>query len=281
MRDIAFFARRSDYVEYLWHERLRDPLVQSSPFYQRLVDWVVDHRAPLFYEISDRDEHFAFSGAYHFESARTYDGDLTRQTIFFLHDFTHLLFPYPHDMSAVSLEQFTRVFTHQERIASSETELLAYYRVPGLRERVFPDELLLYDVMIERGEPQPSPALFLLHRDRIIMDDDYGDSVLGDHPEILSWMRSWRRLTPAWCAKRWASMQGRAIPELGWKRLHVGNYEQVIANYRSPASQDDYEQNILRNLTLAWALLGWEDPPTRFAQAAAAVSRLEGEVLVR
>lgn len=281
MRDIAFFARREDYVEYLWAERLREPLIAGAPFYRRLVDWVVDHRSPLFYEISDRDEHFAFSGAYHFETGRDYGGDVTRQSIFFLHDFTHLLFPYPHDMRRVSVEQFTRQFTYQERIASSETELLAYFRVPGLRDKVFADEKLLFDVMVERGEGQPDPAAFLPHRDRIIMDDAYGEQVLGDHPQILAWMRSWRRLTPKWCAKRWHSMQHLDIPELGWTRMHVGEYEQAIGAYRSPKLQSDYERNILRNLTLAWALLGWPDPPTRFSQAADAVQRLEGQVLVR
>ncbi len=282
MQNLSFFARHDDYVAHLFEERFREPLIRDHPFYANLIRWVADHRSPIFFDISDPSEHFAFSGAYHFESVRAYDGDITRQSIFLAHDFTHLLFPFPHDMRTVTADEFVELFTYQERIASTETELLAYYRVPGLREKVFPDEKLLFDVMIERGEEQPSAAAFLPHRNALILDDPYGDEQLGDHPEILAWMRSWRTLTPKWCRARWADMQSRDVPTFPWERLSVDTYEAVIAGYDgSSGSQDRYERNVLANLQMAYALMGRHDEaPTRFSEAVDAIAALEGEVLL-
>ncbi len=280
MQNITFYPDFEDYKQSIF-EMFQDKDLIDHPFYHNLALFVCDHRSPVYYDISDHDEHFAFSGAYHFMTRRLYQGEfgqLTRQSIFFMHDFVHLLFPYPHNVQNTSLEQFIHSFTYQERIASTETEIMSYYRVKGLRNKVFNDELLLFDTL---GDKKPDPVEFLAHRNQIIMDDDYGQDCLGRYPQILKWMRSWRYLTPAWCEKRYWSVKDKNIPQYDWLTLTVENYENIITNYKHQPSQERYERNVLRNLSIAYALLDIPNPPSRFSQAADAFAMLNGAVLIR
>jgi hypothetical protein len=280
MKNMVFYPDFRDYKQSIF-DMFCDKDLINHPFYQNLALFVCDHRSPIYYDISDHDEHFAFSGAYHFMTRRLYageEGQLTRQSIFFMHDFTHLLFPYPHNVLTTSLEQFIHAFTYQERIASTETEIMSYYRVPHLREKVFSDEVILFDTL---GPMRPNPAEFLAHRNRLIMDDDYGKEHLGSYPQVLKWMQSWRYLTPTWCEKRYWSVKDKNIPQYNWRTLNVSNYESVITNYKHVPAQTRYERNILRNLSMAYALLDLPNPPTCFSEAKDAFDLLNGAVILR
>lgn len=279
MKNLNFYPDFKDYKESIFN-MFQDKDLAEHPFYKNLILFICDNISPTYYDISDPDEHFAFSGAYHFMTRRMYEnkeGSKTRQSIFFLHDFSHLLFPYHHSVEGVSVEDFTNAFVYQERIASTETEIMSYNRVPGLRSKVFSDERILFDVLDEK----PDPVEFLAHRNRIIMDDAYGQQHLGEWPELLAWMQSWRRLTPKWCQKRYDSMLDKSVPQFDWPKLTVENYESTIADYIHIPSQQRYEQNILQNIAIAFALLDWPDAPTDFASAGEAFAKLEGQVLVR
>lgn len=277
MRDLTFYPKVEDFRESIRAEFL--PEFLDCEFYSNLIDFIVDQRSPIFYTVSDPSEHFAFSGAYHFETRRQGYENQHRLNLFYLHDFTHLLFPYHHDVYVYSEDDFLRMFWRQERLASTETEIFAYYRMAGLREKIFPDETLYYDVLVERGyDKKPDTAWMLEHRTKLTMDDSFGDTNLGDHPEILAFFRRWRKLTPRWCAERYKSMVGVRVPRHLWQRLNDHNYEQVIGGYTYEGDQESYQSNILKNLTMAYAILGWEDPPQRWRHVPDALASLEGAV---
>lgn len=280
MRDLAFFDKRSDYQDFIFHDIFgREPSISEHPFYRNLIQFVIDKRSPIFYHISHPSEHFAFSGAYHFETIRERYPNPAREALFWLHDFTHLLFPYPHDLWGYSESAFHNTFTYQERAASNETEIFAYYRVPGLRGKVFPDEKLYFDILWERDvRTCPEPRWMWDHRNKIVVNDEFGEEVLGEYPDILAWFRSWRTLTPKFCNQRYRSMAGIRVPKFDWRRLYLNEYEKVIKEYKSEATQDDYQNNILANLAIAYAILGWEDPPIRWRHAPDAIASLEGAV---
>lgn len=277
MRDIRFFPALDDYRKFVDEQIFVEPLIRDHPFYRNLIDFVLCERAPLFYEISQRSEHFGFSGTYHFQTMRDY-ADGAYQTLFYTHDFTHLLFEYPHDLRGWTAEQFRRMFIYQERLASNESEVLVHYRVPELRAKVLPNLRMWADVLRERGTPQMDALSLFAVRDRLVMDDQYGDEMLPGEGEVLSWLRAWRQLTPKWCDQRFALLRDQPAPTFPWRRLHGGDYEQVIAGYTPQWSQKRYEELTLRNLQLAFALLGWTDAPASFDQAHDAVQRLEGQV---
>lgn len=294
MRDLTFFDKKSDYEDYIWNEVFTEPWVRETPFYRNLVDFIVDYRAPVFYTISDPSEHFAFSGAYHFETRRERYPNKAREQLFWLHDFTHMLFPYAHDVYSTSEEQFLNEFWYQERIASSETEIMSYWRVPGLREKVFPDETLWYDVLVNPdqthvrhalfGQSKPDPVKFLDYRVQVQMNDYFGQSELGDYPEILKFVTQWRTMTPNWIGKRYASVAGRRIPQFNWNRgARVHDYEERIMAYEGGfrPGQDHYEKMVTQNVHVAFGLLGWGDPPERWRHVSEAFDQLEGAVFFK
>ena len=302
MRDLEFFERYQDYVGHLWADVFTEDWVYDTPFYRNLVHFVADNYSPIFYTSTDRSEHFAFSGAYHFETRRQRYPNRSRECLFWLHDFTHMLFDYPWDVWDVSERDFLERFRYQEWIASTETEVFAYYRVPGLREKVFPDEKLYYDVITERGSygqgtlrrgahDKPDASEFLAHRRRLVMEDDYAEAELGEFPEILGFFEQWRWLTPKWINERYRKVAGLRIPEAPWRRLNDHNYERIIGNYdRGHAihvgddgdyAQHCYEQNIMANVKAAYALLGWDHPPEKWRHIPEAIDELEGAVFFK
>lgn len=279
MRDISFFDKKSDYEDWMFNEVFSVKEITNCDFYRNLIQFIIDHRSPIFYTVSHPSEHFAFSGAYHFETRRERYPNKVRECLFWLHDFTHLLFPYTHDMWTTSEAYFTEQFIKQERAASNETEVFVYYRVPEIRGMVFQDEKLYHDVLVERGQTdKPATLPFLEHRYKLVENDEYGERELYDYPEILRFFRQWRRLTPQFCNERYRSMAGVRVPSFPWKRLSIDRYEEVISAYASESTQEDYERNILHNLQMAYALMGWEDPPIRWRHAPDAVDSLEGAV---
>jgi hypothetical protein len=296
MRDLEFFETKAEYEDHIWSSVFTQPWVRECEFYRKLVAFIIDHRAPIFYTVSDKDEHFAFSGAYYFETRRQRYPDATREQLFWLHDFTHMLFPYAHDVYEISGKDFLHQFWYQERIASTETEIMAYYRVPGLRERVFPDEKLWYDVIRERGwsnpndgftikgEFQPHPGLFLKYRERVQLDDEFGQKELGDHPEILKFVTSWRKLTPRWVNKRYASVAGLRIETYPYdQQFDADNYEYRILAYdeENRPGEQQYRDLIMANVRMAYDLLQWDGKPVRWRHIPEAIDRLEGAVLLR
>jgi hypothetical protein len=211
----------------------------------------------------------------------------------------------------VSEKDFLAQFWYQERIASSETEIMAYHRVPSLREKVFPDEKLWYDVLRERGwstpytgvgwtiaddnparrrfaaNAKPDVSIFLDYRVRVQMEDEFGQTELGDHLEILKFVQSWRRLTPKWISKRYASMAGRRIeaPQRD-KNFTVQNYERRIMEYDQSARphtfvrQENYERHIMENVRMAYDLAELPGKPEKWRHMPEAIDRLEGAVLL-
>lgn len=303
MRDLEFFSDVRDYEAHIWSTVFTEQWVWDTPFYFNLVNFVMDNHAPIFYTVSDQAEHFAFSGAYYFETRRTRYPNKAREQLFWLHDFTHMLFPYAHDVYDTSEHKFLDEFWYQERIASSETEIMSYYRVPGLREKVFPDEKLWYDVIRERGwtesfdkfsgqqrkgDHKPYPANFLKYRIRVQMDDGFGEQELGDHPEILKFVQQWRRLTPNWISKRYASMAGRRIEApVRDKNFNVSNYEDRISSYSlldrpsREQRQENYERHVMENVRMAYDLANMPGKPEKWRHMPEAIDRLEGAVLLK
>lgn len=298
MRDLEFFMDAREYEDHIWSNVFTEPWVRETPFYRNLVNYIIDNRAPIFYTVSDQAEHFAFSGAYYFETRRTRYPNKDREQLFWLHDFTHMLFPYAHDVYETPESLFLQDFWYQERIASSETEVMSYWRVPGLRERVFQDELLWYDVLVDPnqthvrhglfGTQKPDAQKFLEYRIRIQMNDLFGQSELGDHPEILAFIQKWRKLTPGWISKRYKSVAGMRIETYPYKRNFTAeNYEGRIASYDDsyripePSRQENYETLMMAKVRMAYDLLQWEDKPQRWRHMPEAIDRLEGAVLLR
>lgn len=291
MRDLTFYPTIEEYRQSIY-DRF-DPLFLENTFYRNLIDYTIDCWAPIFYRVSHPSEHFAFSGAYHFETEREGYPNIFRRNLFWLHDFTHMMFSYQWDVYTISERKFLDEFIYQERIASTETEIFAYYRIPELREKVFQDEYLYYDLIRDRGHwgrwnyagHQPDAGRFLHHRNRLVNDDAYGEAECEGHPEILHFFQQWRRLTPKWVGERYKSMVGIRLTEDRKRTAQiVDRYEQRIAGYNPsylanwPSPQARYESVTLKNVRRAYEILRWSHKPETWEEVPHALKALEGAV---
>ncbi len=282
MREIRIFPTRQEYERYVFSEIFSDPEIVNHPFYRRLIQFVLDGKAPLFYRESDPTEYRNFSAYYHFILDRQNYISATLRSMYFLHDFTHMLFYYPHDVSAVTQEEFEEAVILSEYAASNETEVLIHYRMPGLREKVFPERRILFDILRDRGVNQP-PVHSLLHLRKTLIERDVLDPYFFQDPNDRS---AWETLKSyagngAWCKHRMREIRRLRNPtEYFYRFLTPANYERVLSSYESLATQESYEQITLRNVRLAFELLGIADPPTTFAACLDEVEELEGQVLV-
>src|SRR3989344_482277 len=140
MRNIQLFKTKKEYEAFVFGKIFKEKLIVEHPFYRNLIQFVVDSKAPIFYDQSDVSEHANFSNYYNFQLiCETYPNP-TQETMFFLHDFTHMLFPYPYNVSAVSEHEFAEAIIAHEYAASNESEILLHYRVPEIRAKVFLDK---------------------------------------------------------------------------------------------------------------------------------------------
>ena len=281
MKQIQLFRQKRQYEDYVRSEILVDPELRDHPFYRRLVQFVLDAKAPLFYSMSDETEYRNFSSYYHFILDRRNYADETVRTMYFLHDLTHSLFWYPHDLTGIPQEKFQRIVIRCEYAASNETEVLIHYRVPGLRERVFRGMRLLYDVLVERGVTQPSVDDLFRLRVQLIEETwlhPFFFPAAQDAP-VRDTLVSYRG-NRGWCKDRFEEVRRLGNPtEWAYPSLEVENYEKVIPSYESTATQADYERTTLKNIRLAFTLLDLA-PPQSFDECLDRVGELEGKILV-
>ena len=262
---------------------VREPLIAGHPFYRRLIQFVLDSKAPLFYVESDPVEYRNFSAYYHFVLDRRNYADETIRSMYFLHDFTHMLFYYPHDVSAVTQEEFDEAVILSEYAASNETEVLIHYRIPGLREKVFRDQRIFVDLLRERGIGQQPPVHSLLHLRKTLIERDVLDPFFFQDPRDLpvrSTLKSYAG-NGAWCKQRMREIRRLKNPtEYFYRFLTPVNYERVLSTYESAATQETYESVTLRNVRLAFELLGLDNPPATFSECIERIGELEGRILV-
>lgn len=283
MRRIQLFRKKQDYERFVFDELIVDPLLRDHPFYRRMVQFVIDAKAPLFYFQSDKTEHANFSAYYHYVLIReTYTNTLLR-AMYFLHDFAHLLFYYPHDVASLTREEFDDAVIQSEYAASNETEILIHYRAPSVRERVFQDRRLFFDMLRERGVEKP-PVWSLFNLRRQLIESDALDPFFFVKPEddaVKKQLKSYRG-NRAWCKHRLAETLRLPNPtEYFFPFLTPTNYERALMAYESETTQAEYEQTVLKNVRLGFVLMGLPKPPVTFDEAVGRVGELEEKVLVK
>ena len=281
MRDLRIHPTQREYHEYVRDEVFAEPLLTGHPFYSRMIRFVLDAKAPIFYRQSDPSEHKSFSVYYHFVLLRETYASPALRAMYCLHEFAHALFYYPHDLATVTQNEFDEAVISGEYAASNETEILAHWRVPGLRERVFRDRRILWDVLSERRVARPTPHALRALRRALIETDDL-DPFFFVRPEdepVRALLKTYRG-NGAWCKRRFLEIRALPTPaEFFYPFLTPASYERAVSTYESQAGQVDYERTTLRNVRLAFALLGIAPAPRSFGECLERVSELEGRVL--
>lgn len=286
MKDIAIPATVEEYQADMLDRALPDPLITENDFYRRMVGWVMDTKTPLLYEQTHPDEYANLSINFNWLLLRDYqDTPLgppeTIHSLYALHEFAHMTHWLPTRLSEVSAEEYADQFTRSEYRASNETEILAHYRIPELRDMVFRGTVLAVDLMKQQGIPQPSSALLGKIRPLLIEHNDF-DHLIGDNPQAQAQLA---RIKHYGGNREWAASHYHRIRDSFLdSTLPVGvgltdtEYESTIEAYNPAPDQKRYESNVIANVRMAYGMCELPAPSLNtFNDAIAAAKDLEGQ----
>jgi hypothetical protein len=185
-------------------------------------------------------------------------------------------------MSAVSQAEFDDAVIRGEYAASNETEILVHYRVAGLRERVFEDRRIFFDILRERRVPQPQARQLAVLR-KLLVETDSLDPFFFADPRDAAIRAAYKGYAGngAWCKHRLDATRRIANPtEYHYPILSPESYERALAHYDETGGQREYEATVLKNVRLLLTLVGIERLPVTFGEALERAPReLEGKVL--
>jgi len=281
MKNIQLFKRKDAYEEFVFNEIFKDERIKYHPFYQNLIQFVLDAKAPVFYEQTDPSEFANFSAYYNWVLRRAGYTNPTMESMYFLHDFAHMMFDYPYDMSSVSEDEFNETVITNEYTASNETEILAHYRVPGLRDSVLQDRRIFFDTLKEMGITQPTVHQLLGMR-RLLIETSTLD-FLFPKPEdgpVIAQLKSYSG-NRAWCKTRFKQVVDLNPTEYFFWALRPLNYERVLINYQTTSTQENYERTLLKTVRIMCAVMGLESLPRYFEECFELIGALEDRVMLK
>lgn len=262
-----------------------DQTIAQNDFYRRMIGWIIDNRTPVLYEQTHSDETANLSINFNWLLLRDYEGTNlgspdTMLSLYSLHEFAHMTHWLPTNLGKVAAGQYAEQFTGSEYRASNESEILAHYRMPGLRAQVFPGVRIAVDILKEQGIEQPPSQLLNKVRALLVEHSDF-DHMVGDDPDAQAQLA---RLKSYGGNRQWAAAHYEAIrdrfndPDLPLGHgLTDAEYEPILSAYEPSLSQEQYQTNIIRNVRFAYAMCGLEVPLiTSFTQARELAAALEG-----
>ena len=135
MRNLRFFPTLAEYENFIYTEVLKTEQFKTHPFYKGLVDFVIDHRAPLFFEATEEYEYAHFTQYFNFVLMREhYANDYVSDIFLHARLRLHMAFDNPVNPRKLTFEYFSEIVNHNEYVASNDTEnadLLSHARTPS------------------------------------------------------------------------------------------------------------------------------------------------------
>lgn len=289
MQNFRFFKKLDQYREFIFEEIFVTPEFRNNVFYRGLIEFVIEHRAPLFFSLTHEEEFSHFTQYFNavLDRGDYYKNDFVR-SMYFAHDFVHMLFDNPLRPRDMTFEKFCEVLNVNEWIASNETETFTYYRIDDMREKSW-EYTIMYDLLKRAGRTEMPNIKEMLEMRKHIIN---GGSVpeLEGHPDtqmVFDFLRKYKENNAVWC-KLWYEN----FPEI--KALYAENrlclpvleYEKILAHY-APGTyfsnqQKSYEANVMQNITNLVLLtgIGKEFIPKNFDDCERSLAALEGKVVM-
>lgn len=286
MRAITFFPHYDDYARWALNDLFPDPDVPGDPYNRLLVGWVIQNKSPLFYSNTHDAETGNYSNFYNWVGLRDddrYDNPTVR-SLYLLHELAHIVVEAPHDLSAVTANEYAEATVASEYVASNETELLVHWRNPSLRRRILPGTEILWDVLSgDLGWDKPDAASLYGFRAALIETDTLDPLVFAGRPGLRSFFKRFAGNRP-WAAAH-HTLASRYLNRPSGRRfpgLHPLVYERQIEAWQpdpDPARrQARYEANVLANARIGVMAAGGAQLPRSFHDVPGALADLEGTV---
>lgn len=297
MKNFKFFPTLQQYRKFVYSEIFKTSEFKDNAFYRVLIEWVIQHRAPIFFELNEEFEFSHFMQYINFVLQRIgyYKNSLV-EDMYYGHDFTHMLFPNPLRVGELSFDEFCNIMNYNEWVASNETETLTYHRIPEMREHSLP-YTILYDLLIKAGyTKKPTPKLLLDLRKDILFGTNTTNMVSNIEQqegasEVLAYLRKFKENNKAWC-RLWYDNFPRpanvyeAFPyEEDGAVAPLTDYESFLENFvvnGASNTQEVYERNVRKNVCNLIHLTGSQIPlPTTMAECKSALDQMEGVIVMR
>ncbi len=225
MKDIIQLVERDEIHAYcmsLWRTaEFRDSHAQPDGYVRRWIDRFAEYPR-FFHTLSDpRVEKAHFSPRWNGIGHRTYDNAAIND-LFYMHEIAHAcMLVYDETMT---WESWASKMADNEMLASLESETLAYFALPGLREKGFPEEIWAdrfldgpSDVAVRSAHR--SFMLMERYRARLRPDDALERRIAAYREENEAWALIWRKrygeVEATMSAFRRRSMDSRASA-LAW-----------------------------------------------------------------
>lgn len=280
MKSIIIQPTLKEYREYIKSTIIKNDIWYQNPFYKWVIDFVIDHRSPLFYEQSFDFEKPHFTQYRNFSIIRNYENEYLSD-MYYLHDFVHMLFEYPQHVKNHSLLSFYEKLVLNEQIASNETEIYTYCRLPQIREKTFPHKIF-YDVLKEHNAENISFEELLWMR-MVIAKMGYCKVNWKEvHDETTEFIAKFWKNNILWSEMRYENYPDCELERASHTYLSLNNYDVVCQEYKSIEDEERYRYNILTNCRNLWILLWYnhEELPTAFEQCQTFVSSIPDDAVI-
>lgn len=280
MKKIYFFPTKAGYDNFVRGQIFTDPLIKSVPLYDKLISFVCNEKAPVFFEPSEPGENRNFVNYVNWQVMRSYYDNKLVQNMFYLHEFMHMAQDLPVN-NETTRQDFEDQFVKTEYTASDETEILLHYRTRDVRKKVFTNKKILFDVIKKKLAKRPSARMLLEMRRELVETNHLMDMFAGDEAEqtIAKELHHYNG-NRVWADTFYDRVARCPIVDYPFNTVSTENYEYRLENYDAKGSQDKYEKITLVNIKNMFALLGRDDAPQTFADIPAAIARLERDQAV-
>ncbi len=288
MTNFKFFKKLEDYRTFIYEKVFTTPEFRNNIFYRGLIEFVIEHRAPIFFSQTHEEEFSHFTQYFNavLDRGDYYKNDFIR-SMYFAHDFTHMLFYNPLRPRDFTFEKWSEILNVNEWVASNETETLTYFRIPDMREHSL-NYAIMYDLLKEAGRPQPEVDELLTLRKAVNADESIPDlEKCTDADLVFSYIRKYKENNALWCKLWYENFPEIALPYSEERLcLPVIGYDKILKHYVPGIyfqdQQKAYEINMLENIkTLALlAKLPLADIPKTFDDCEKTLKMLEGKVIM-
>ena len=284
MKNFIHFRSQREQLDFVWDTLIIDRIFYNTPFYRNLVEWVVENRAPFFFHQSKPYEYAHFSQ--YWQGFLIRDGvyeNATVQSMYYLHDFTHNLFYATFKPRNIPIEFWTKILKANEYVSSDETEIMIYYRVPGLRQKTF-EYPIMYDKITSWSPEKPSVE-DLVDLRTAMAHKTFVWNIMFTAAERETFKKSIYYHT-GHTGKHWAwrGLWYPEFPELRenkhLKSLTYDTYEAALTDFVPANDERQWQTNYAYNIQFAVEMTTGEYNPLSFGDCERALSELENTVIM-
>lgn len=263
MKNLTLFPTIQKYEEYIRGSLITQKEFTSHKFYNGLINFIIDHKTPIFFSASEEYEYSHFTQYFNFNLVRDHYTNPYIKSLYWIHDFVHMIFYNPLRPRNYSLSEFARLAITNEYVASNETGILTYYRLPKIRQYTF-DHPILFDFLSKYSTDKP-PIFDLYKLRQNLIEDSFLETFFlknSEEKNVIKFHKKFQQNNTLW-----TQLWHQNFPDLADEDIQTNppiptfDYDLFLENYTPIKSQKLFEKNINQNIHRAFSMLNMSSAP--------------------